>query len=418
VELAGALALLGVTLFVAIRRPLGLPEAVVAVPAAGVCVAAGLLSRDAAEAQLRAIGPTLGFLAAVLVLAHLCAAEGLFAWAGSVLASASCGRPTSLLGWVIAVGAAVTTVLSLDATVVLFTPVVLATAAAAGVAARPYLHATVHVANSASLLLPVANLTNLLVLEASGLSVGRFAALMLLPSVAVLVVEYLGARRCFAADLAAPPRAVPRADALQVPAPRFALAVLAATLIGFVAGEAADIPPGVIAGIGAAVLGVPALLRARVRPRDVLHAADPLFLAFVAALAIVVAAASGQGLDEVARPLVDADPTLLGLVTVALVGAVAANLLNNLPAVLLLLPFALPAGGPAAVLALLIGVNVGPNLTYVGSLATMLWLRVCRRGGAQPELVVFTKHALWTVLPAIVAATLALWVSVQVVGTG
>jgi arsenical pump membrane protein len=417
VELAAALALLGATLFVAIRRPADLPEAVLAAPAAVLCVALGLLPLAQAQDQLRAIGPTLGFLAAVLVLARLCAAEGLFAWAGSVLATAARGRPRSLLRWVIGVGAAVTTVLSLDATVVLFTPVVLATAAAAGVAARPYLHATVHVANSASLLLPVANLTNLLVLEASGLSVGRFAVLMLLPSVAVLVVEYLGTGRCFAADLARPPRAEPRADVRPVPAPRFALAVLAATLIGFVVGEPVGIPPGVVAGIGATALGAPLLWRGRVQPRDVLAAADPLFLAFVAGLAVVVAAASGQGLDKVARPLVDQDPTLLGLLTVALVGAVAANLLNNLPAVLLLLPLALPAGGPAAVLALLIGVNVGPNLSYVGSLATMLWLRVCRRGGTEPDLVVFTRHALWTVLPAILAATAALWAAVQIVGT-
>ncbi len=83
-----------------------------------MCVLTGLLPRSVAEDQLRAIGPTLGFLVAILVLARLCAAEGLFTWAGWVLASASGGRPISLLGWVIGVGAAVTTVLSLDATVV------------------------------------------------------------------------------------------------------------------------------------------------------------------------------------------------------------------------------------------------------------------------------------------------------------
>lgn len=412
-ELAAALGLLGLTLAVTIRRPHELPEAAVAVPAALLCVATGLLPFGAAEDQVRSIAPTLGFLAAVLVLARLCAAEGLFAWAGWVLASATRGRPTSLLRWVVGVGAAITTVLSLDATVVLFTPVVIATAAAAGLVVRPYLHATVHVANSASLLLPVANLTNLLVLEASGLSVGRFAALMLLPSVAVLVIEYLGTRQCFAADLRG--RGIERPPT-PVPAPRLALTVLTATLLGFVLCGALHVPPSAVAAGGATALAIPNLMRRRVLPREVLAAADPLFLAFVAALAVVVSAASVHGLDEVAGPLVDHDPTLLGMLVVALVGAVAANLLNNLPAVLLLLPLALPAGGPASVLALLIGVNVGPNLTYVGSLATLLWVRVSRRGGAPPALADFTKHALWTTIPAILAATSALWVAVRVIG--
>lgn len=412
-RLVAALGLLLITLAAAIRRPDGYSVAVVAVPAALVCVATGLLSVDDARRHLEDLGPTLGFLVAVLVLARLCAAQGLFVWAGWVLATAARGRPTALLGWVMGVGAAVTTMLSLDATVVLFTPVVIATAAAAGLGAKPYVHATVHIANSASLLLPVANLTNLLVLEASGLSVGRFAALMLAPSLAVLVVEYLGTRACFARDLRT--KGLERPAAI-VPVPRLALAVLIATLAGFLLSDAVGVHPGLIAAGGAAVLAVPTLRTGRTHPRELLSAADPMFLAFVAALAVVVGAASSQGLDEAFEPLVDHDPTLLGLLSVAAVGAIAANLLNNLPAVLLLLPLALPAGGPAAVLALLIGVNVGPNLTYVGSLATMLWLRVSRQGGAQPSLADFTRHAVWTTVPAIAAATVALWAALRTIG--
>lgn len=224
--------------------------------AALVCVATGLLSTDDARRQVCDLGPTLGLLVAVLVLARRCAARGLFVWAGWVLATATRGRPTALLGWVMGVAAAVTTVLSLDATVVLFTPIVIATAAAAGLGVKPYLHATVHVANSASLLLPVANLTNLLVLEASGLSVGRFAAVVVLPSVAVPVVEYLGTRACFAADLRT--RGVERPDT-AVPTPRLALTVLIATLLGFLLSDAAGVHPGLVAAGGAAVLAVPTL---------------------------------------------------------------------------------------------------------------------------------------------------------------
>jgi len=420
-----ALTLLLLTLVVAIRRPRGLPEAVVAVPAALLCVLAGASSWAQARHQVHALAPTLAFLAAVLVLARLCAQEGLFDWAGRVLATSARGSGVRLLVWVLGVGAAITTVLSLDATVVLFTPVVAAAAASAHLSARPHLHATAHVANSASLLLPVSNLTNLLVFHAAGLSVARFAALMLLPTLVVLAVEYLGARACFADELAQtdrvsdvvtenPPPERPN-DVVRDDVPKRALLVLAATLAGFLVCSPAGIAPAWAAAAGAAALGVPRLWSGRTAPKEIVCAADPAFLAFVAALAVIVDAVSRHGLDRVVRPLVSHHSGLLGLLAVAAVGALLANLVNNLPATLLLLPATLP-GGPVAVLALLIGVNVGPNLTYVGSLATMLWLRVCRGVGVTPSLHTFTRHALLTVVPALAGATTALWLGAKVIG--
>src|SRR5205823_9239867 len=101
-------------------------------------------------AELRALAPTVGFLAAILVLAHLADAEGVFRYTGSVMAAAgSRGRPARLLGLVFAVASVVTAVLSLDATVVLLTPVVFATAAALRLPARPHVFACTHLANSA-----------------------------------------------------------------------------------------------------------------------------------------------------------------------------------------------------------------------------------------------------------------------------
>src|SRR6266700_7904492 len=133
-----ALLLLAATLAFAVIRPRGLPEAVAAVPAALLMVALGILPVHAALDELGALGPTLGFLAAVLVLAELCEREGLFAAAGQRMAATSRGRPVALLGLVFAVGAAVTAVLSLDATVVLLTPVVFATAARLRLRPKPH----------------------------------------------------------------------------------------------------------------------------------------------------------------------------------------------------------------------------------------------------------------------------------------
>jgi len=95
---------------------------------------------------------------------------------------------------------------------------------------------------------------------------------------------------------------------------------------------------------------------------------------------------------------------------------VLANLVNNLPATLLLVPIA-ATGGPGVVLAALIGVNVGPNLTYVGSLATLLWRRILRHQDEDVDAGEFLRLALLTVPAGIVAATLLLWCSLQLVGT-
>ena len=146
----------------------------------------------------------IGFLAAVLVIAQLCDDEGLFracgAWmASTVPADARAGCSSQ----VFAVAAVTTAVLSLDATVVLLTPVVLPHRGAAALRSQPHMYACAHLANSASLLLPVSNLTNLLAFSASGLSFGRFAALMALPWLAAIGVEYVVISLFFRADLAA-----------------------------------------------------------------------------------------------------------------------------------------------------------------------------------------------------------------------
>src|SRR6266545_740624 len=198
---AVALLLLAGTLAFAVVRPRGLPEAVAAVPAAALAVALGILPAGRALRELRDLGPTIGFLAAVLVLAELCEREGLFEAAGHWMAGASMGRPVRLLSLVFAVGAAVTVVLSLDATVVLLTPVVFQTAARLRLRPKPQVYACTHLANSASLLLPVSNLTNLLAFRASGLSFVRFGALMWLPWLAAITVEWLALRSFFASDL-------------------------------------------------------------------------------------------------------------------------------------------------------------------------------------------------------------------------
>lgn len=382
-----------------------------AVPAAGIAVATGAISLDHARAEAEQLGPVVGFLAAVLVLAHFCDVEGLFRACGAWMAESAKGSPSRLLAAVFALASLITAVLSLDATIVLLTPVVFATASRMGVRPKPHVYACTHLSNAASLLLPVSNLTNLLAFAASGLSFTRFAGLMVLPWLVAIGAEYLVFRRFFARDLATAAPAPVSGDKPELPV--FALATVACTLAGFVLTSAVGIDPAWAAFAGALVLAGRAMLRRQATPMTVVRAAAPSFLAFVLALGIVVRAVVDNGLSDALGHLLPGGTGIAALLAIAALAAVLANLINNLPAVLVLLPLTAQSG-PGAVLAMLLGVNIGPNLTYAGSLATLLWRRIVHQHEHDVDLKEFTKLGLIAVPSALVPAVVALWVSLQV----
>jgi arsenical pump membrane protein len=436
VGIVAALAALVAVLAVAIARPRNIPEAAVAVPLALVLVLTRVLPAADAWAELRSLAPVVAFLAAVLVLGQLCEDEGLFVAAGGWMARASAGSPTRLLTAVVAIAAVTTAVLSLDATVVLLTPVVFATAARIGARARPHVYACTHLANSASLLLPVSNLTNLLAFRATGLGFAGFAGLMAVPWLLVVVVERVAVGRYFRTDLAtatgfdatalpqqagtaAEPEATGATPARRgsAAAPGVAAIVVGATLVGFVVASAVGVDPAWVAGAGAVVLAVHSLARRRVTAATLGRSLNIPFLAFVLALGVVVRAVIDNGLSTAVGTVVPQGSSFAALLLVAAVAAVLANVVNNLPAILLLLPL-LAGHGAGPVLAALIGVNVGPNLTYVGSLATLLWRRIARAHDSDPGLAEYHLLGALTVPASIVVATSALWAGLALTGGG
>ena len=260
---AVALVVLAACLAAAVTRPSWAPDWAVAAGGAVLLVVVGIISVKGAREALGQLGPTVGFLAALLVLADGCRRAGMFDALGAWMAVGSRGQPRRLLAMVFLAAAVTTAVLSLDATVVLLTPIVFATAARLRTNARPHVYACTHLANSASLLLPVSNLTNLLAFRASGLSFARFGSLMVLPWLVAtggrMACPEPGVRgRPAPAGTPARPRPVDRPEL-----PTFPLAVVGLTLVGFALSSLIGIAPVWVATAGAVAM----VVRERPDPR-------------------------------------------------------------------------------------------------------------------------------------------------------
>jgi arsenical pump membrane protein len=406
------LGIFAATVALVIRKPRGYSEAVWTVLSALALLALGLATpRDVVEVTLAGKGVLL-FLLALLLLSALVDASGFFAWAAIHAARRARGDGRALYRNVFLLGAGVTVALSLDTTAVMLTPLVLAFVTRLRLPARPYVIACAFVANIGSLLLPTSNLTNLLFVEAFHLGFARFAARMLLPQVVALAVTYGLCRLRFRAEL--PPRF--DAAALGDPASavahpgyfRAATVVLGLVFAGYFVAPLAGVAPYVVAFAGAAVLFGYGLRSGRVGARVLREISWDLF-PFVIGLFVVVRAVEHLGFAGAAAGWLErhARAPLAGLAVGAAGTAVAANVMNNLPAALLARTVIADAhAADPTVYGALLGANIGPNVVPFGSLATMLVLAVARRKGQPLRGVEVLKTGLW-MTPLVLAAALA-----------
>lgn len=408
------------TLALVIVKPRGRSEAIWTVAGAAALLALGLCTpRDVVDVTWTARGALL-FLLALLLLSALVEASGFFEWAAIHAARRARGDGRALYRNVFLLGSAVTVALSLDTTAVMLTPLVLAFVARLGLPARPYVIACAFVANTASLLLPISNLTNLLFVEAFDLGFARFAARMVLPQVAALAATYGLCRLRFRAEL--PPRF--DAEALGDPASavahpgyfRAATVVLGLVFAGYFLAPLAHVEPYVVAFAGAAVLLGYGLRSGRVGLPLLREISWDLF-PFVIGLFVVVRGVEHLGFAGAASGWLEhhARAPLAGLAVGAAGTAVAANVMNNLPAALLArgVIAASHAAEPTLYGALL-GANIGPNIVPFGSLATMLVLGVARKKGQPIRGVEALKTGIWMTPLVLLTAVAALALSFAV----
>ena len=349
------------------------------------------------------VGPVLIFLIAITVVAEIADAAGVFDIAGHWAARAGHGRTWLLWLLVVALSCLSTIVLSLDTTAVLLTPVVIAVARQLRLSPLPFAMTTVWLANTASLLLPVSNLTNLLALHrfsALGLGSPGYISLALWPAlaaigatVAVLAVLHLrdlGGRY--------------RAEAPPAPHDRVLLIVAATVCVALGPAFVSGIAPAIPASAAALILVGTILVRNRPLLRTV--TVPWHIVVAISALFVVVDLALGHGLRELLAGWVGTGTGPADLLRISAVGAGTANVADNLPAYLAL--ESVTDNDPHRLMALLIGVNVGPLITIWASLATILWRERCRRAGVTISLWRFTWQGALCAITATLAATLAL----------
>jgi arsenical pump membrane protein len=410
--------ILGLVVFLAvialaISRPKGLNEAWPAVGGAAAMLVLGLLGPADLLAAARETSGVLLFLLGMMVLSTVLEMAGVFTWAASYTARASGGDGRRLLVNVFVLGAIVTALLSLDVTVIVLTPIVYATVVALRIDPLPYLYACTFVANTGSLVFPMSNLTNLLVVDRLGLPFWTFTFRMIGPEVVAVAVNAALFLWLFRARLPARLPDAPLPVGIAAQEARFfriSVVVFALVLAGLFLEGLVERPLWPVAIFGGAVL---VYVGRAVGRRDLRAIAAcvswPLFPCVWGMAAIVLGIQHAGLVAGLGRAVLrSAGPPAAAAAITGGIAALGANLFNNIPMTLVMLTVL--AGAPRGRLGLLTaatlaGVNIGPALTTVGSLATILWLAFTRRQGVEVSALEYLRVSAVTV-PLVLAAVL------------
>jgi arsenical pump membrane protein len=387
-----------------IVRPFRLPEAIWAVAGAALLVVFGLLPAPEALAAVERGTDVYLFLAGMMLLSEIARREGLFDWAAAWAVRAANGSAQRLFVIIYGVGVIVTVVLSNDATAVVLTPAVYAATKKARVDPLPYLLICAFVANAASFVLPISNPANLVVYGEHMPALGAWLSRFLLPSVFAVGATFLALRiaererigNALATDTAPPPLSAGGKTVLA------AIGLTAVTLVSVSAfGLALGLPTVVM---GFATLAVVVATR-RQPVWQFVNEISWSVLPLVAGLFVLVEGLFRAGVVSSLARAIDCvaseNPETAAWLSGALV-AIGSNLMNNLPAGLIASSALAQAHAPQSVTdSILIGVDLGPNLSVTGSLATILWLAAIRREGESVSFWRFLKVGVFVMPPAL-----------------
>lgn len=422
-----------VTLYLILARPRNLDTGAAALLGALLALAAGVITLADVTTVAGIVWDATFALIAIVVISAVLDGAGFFRWAALWMARWAGGDGRAIFGAVILLGALVSALFTNDATVLILTPIVYEMLAALGFDHRsmlPYMIACGFIADAMSIPLAVSNLTNMITVRYFDLGFARFALMMALPSLVCLAVSLLVLRWYYRRDLP------DRYDQTVLPAPataikdpflfRAGVAVLAAMVVAFFLNSAlVSLPVSLVISAGAAILLIATLRNRVVRPMAVLRHAPWQVVLFAMGMYLVVYGMGNAGLTAWSAGwlgwLADRG-ALAAIVGTGVLVALFSSLMNNLPGVMLGC-LAIAALGTEAgalqegmILANVIGSDIGPKMTPIGSLATLIWLHSLERRGLKISWSYYLKVGLIITPPVLLATLAALWVTVRLAG--
>ena len=403
--------LCGLVFFLILWRPRRIPEYVWAVGGAVLLVLFRLLPLRAAWSAVRSGTDVYLFLAGMMLLAELARNHGVFDWLAAEAMGHARGSQTRLFVLVYGIGIVVTALLSNDATAVLLTPAVLAVVRRAKTSPLPYLFACAFIANAASFVLPISNPANLVVFDGQLPALLEWLRIFLVPSIAAIVITFFVLWWYSRRDLGLPIQDGSTPATLDAKGRRAGIGILlAATALLVTSAMGGPVGPATfLAGISAMFFVARTDWHAMAAAlRSVSWSVIPL----VAGLFVMVAALREVGVLAISAHALQtaaAWPPIARFCAVAFGFGVASNAINNLPMGLIGAAAVVVAHSSRALhAAVLLGIDLGPNLSVTGSLATILWLIAMRRENIEVSGWRFLRVGVLVMPPALFLAVLAL----------
>jgi len=390
-----------------IARPCKLPEALWAVLGATSLVVLTVLPWREALGAVSSGTDVYLFLTGMMLLAELARTQGVFEWLAALAARQARGSAQRLFGLIYGVGTIVTVFLSNDATAVVLTPAVYAAAQAAKAEPMPYLLVCAFIANAASFVLPISNPANLVVFGQHVPRLTSWLAQFFVPSILSIGTTYAVLRIMLRTALRQPIAAQIDAPDLS-PAGRLTACGIGFAVAALLVASAFGLQLGLPTLAAGFITSGTVLLYRRQAPWDLLKEISWSVLPLVAGLFVLVEGlVHTRAIEQLSSGLQTAAEGSTGTTSWAAgtIVAVVSNLMNNLPVALVARSVVTgPFVPPHVTGAVVIGVDLGPNLSVTGSLATILWLVALRREGQDISAWRFLRLGIVVMVPALILA--------------